>query len=658
MRKVWLFLLFISTHLCSKAQTTPTVPDTLKEINLNELTLSATRFEENKKYLAQQVQTIGAKKIAFYNQQTTAELLTHTGNVFVQKSQLGGGSPVIRGFEANKVLISIDGVRMNNAIFRGGHLQNIISMDNAILERVEILFGPSSVMYGSDALGGVFSFYTKKPTLSILPKKIVTSASGVIRTATAYREKTGHIDFNIGGNKFASLTSVTVSDFGDLRQGSHYYQKFPQWGKRSFYVERINGIDSMIANKNPDTQVQTGYEQYDLLQKFLWQTGKVQQVFNFQYSTSSDVYRYDRLTETTPAGIARSAEWYYGPQKRFLAAWTVNLPASRLYDKAQFTTAYQAIEESRHNRNYRSTKLNHRNEQVKVGTLNVDFFKKIKVTEIGYGAELTYNKVTSTAYAENIVTAEKTALDTRYPDAGSNTQSYAAYTTLLHRFSQKVILNTGLRFTHYRLYSKFNDKTFFPFPFRDIEQKSDALSGNIGLVFLPAVGWKISSLVSSGFRTPNVDDVAKVFESGNGNLIVPNPNIKPERTLNYELGISKNIQQKWQFGITGWYTNYNNALTTDFSSFNGSSTIVYNGVTSNIITVVNKKSAFTWGLSGTIAADLSKHFSFSSVLNYTYGRIKETPLNYPLDHIPPTFGKTSLTARFGKFTSEIFALYN
>ncbi|MBC7866097.1 MAG: TonB-dependent receptor, partial [Gloeobacteraceae cyanobacterium ES-bin-316] len=73
---------------------------------------------------------------------------------------------------------------------------------------------------------------------------------------------------------------------------------------------------------------------------------------------------------------------------------------------------------------------------------------------------------------------------------------------------------------------------------------------------------------------------------------------------------------------------------------------------------VNKKSAFTWGLSGTIGADLSKHFSFSSVLNYTYGRIKETPVNYPLDHIPPAFGKTSFTARFGKFTSEIFALYN
>ena len=133
-----------------------------KEVNLNEVTIAAGRFAEMKKHVPQQVQTISAGKIRFLNQQTTAELLTHTGNILVQKSQLGGGSPIIRGFEANKVLIVVDGVRMNNAIFRGGHLQNVLSMDNSILDKTEILFGPSSVLYGSDALGGVMSFYTKK----------------------------------------------------------------------------------------------------------------------------------------------------------------------------------------------------------------------------------------------------------------------------------------------------------------------------------------------------------------------------------------------------------------------------------------------------------------------------------------------------------------
>ena len=658
MKKILLLFVFIFPVIFVEAQKINNSPtDSLKEINLDEITISATRFGEHKKYLAQQVQTISSKKIAFLNQQTTAELLSHTGNVFVQKSQLGGGSPVIRGFEANKVLILIDGVRMNNAIFRGGHLQNVITMDNSILDNVEILLGPASVMYGSDALGGVLSFYTKKPVLSSTNKDTI-GANTFVRYASAYNEKTSHIDFNIGGKKLASLSSFTFSQFGDLQQGSHYYNKFAAWGKRNFYVANINGIDSIVKNNDPDKQVSTGYKQYDLLQKFLFVTGKLQHIFNFQFSTSSNINRYDRLTETTNAGIPKSAAWYYGPQKRLMAAWQINFAASNIYDKAQWTAAYQDIKESRHNRNYRSTKLNNRIEKIKVISLNADFFKKINKTEFTYGAEITYNKVNSTAYSQNIQTGIKSNLDTRYPDGGSNTQSYAAYSAALYKFSAKIIANAGIRFTHNRLYSKFNDKTFFPFPYNNIEQKTDAFSTNLGLVFLPGTGWKISTLLATGFRAPNVDDMSKVFESGNGSLIVPNPNIKPEKTFNYELGISKIINNKWQMGATAWYTKYTNILTTDASTFNGSPTIVYNGSTSNVVTIVNKKKGTIWGLSANMGADITQHFSFYSTLNYTYGRINELPQNYPMDHVPPVYGKTNLTGRFGKFTIEAIAMYN
>jgi hemoglobin/transferrin/lactoferrin receptor protein len=633
------------------------IADSLNEVSLNEITVSVTKFGENKKYLAQQVQTISAKKIALISPPTTAELLAQTGNVFIQKSQLGGGSPVIRGFEANKVLIAVDGVRMNNAIFRGGHLQNVITMDNSILDKVEIIFGPSSVIYGSDALGGVLSFYTKKPILKRADKDTL-AANAYVRYASAYQEKTGHVDFNIGGKKLASLTSFTFSDFGDLQQGSNYYQDFPDWGKRSFYVKRINGTDSMIKNPDQEKQVLSGYSQFDVLQKVLLKTGKIEHVFNFQYSTSSDINRYDRLTETNNAGIARHAQWYYGPQKRLMAAYHMNLQAGYFYDKAQITLAYQDIEESRHNRNFKSTKLNHRIENIKVGSFNADFFKKIKKTEVSYGAEITHNKVNSSAYAENILTGIKSDLDTRYPNGGSNTQSYAMYVTSLHKFSEYFITNAGVRFTQNKLSSRFVDKTFFPFPFDEIKQEAAAISGNLGLVFLPGSNWKISGLIASGFRTPNVDDISKVFESGNGTLIVPNPDIRSEKTINYEISINKIIHQKWQIGTTLWRTNYSNALTTDFSSFNGSSTIIYNGVTSNVVTLVNKNRAFIQGVSANIGAELSKQFSFSSVINYSYGRIKETPKNYPLDHVPPVYGKTNVTGKFNKLIIELFALYN
>ncbi len=625
--------------------------------DLDELVVTATRFKENKRFIAQQVQSFSKKTIEQYNQQTTAELLMHTGAVNVQKSQLGGGSPVIRGFEANKILITIDGVRMNNAIFRGGHLQNAITVDNNAVERLEILFGPSSVIYGSDALGGVLNFTTKSPELSSTDK-ILTKTNAFVRYSSAYNEKTGHADVSIAGKKFGSLSSVTVSDFGDLMQGSNYYDKYPNFGKRTFYVERINGIDSAIKNSNVNKQVQTGYKQYDFLQKFLYKTGSFSHTLNVQYSTSSDIYRYDRLTEANGTGVPRSAEWYYGPQKRLMAAYQLTLPATKIFDKSQIVLAYQDIEESRNNRNFRSARLNQRIEHVKVGTLNADFFKKIKLLELGYGTELTYNKVNSTAFSENITTGVKSALDTRYPDGGSNTQSYAAYLTGLYKINPKWIANLGFRFTQNSLNSKFNDKTFFPFPFNDIEQNSSRLNGNASLIWLPDDSWKISALVATGFRTPNVDDISKVFESNNNSVIVPNPDLKPEETVNYELGITKSWDNKVEFTATGWYTDFTNVLTTKFSQFNGQDSITYNGNRVRVSTVDNGAKAFIYGFNTSLKALLAKGLIFTTQYTYTYGRLKENPKDYPLDHITPAYGKTALTYAANKWNAELFALYN
>ena len=106
---------------------------------------------------------------------------------------------------------------MNNAIYRAGHLQNIITLDNNVLERAEILFGPSSTVYGSDALGGVIHFYTRNPELAKAGEGLKFGGNAFARYGSANNEMTGHVDFTLAGQKFGSLTSFTFSDFGDLR---------------------------------------------------------------------------------------------------------------------------------------------------------------------------------------------------------------------------------------------------------------------------------------------------------------------------------------------------------------------------------------------------------------------------------------------------------
>lgn len=627
-----------------------------RPFSLDEVVISASRFEERLKDVAQPVEVIKSKELAFMNQQTSAEVMQNTGNVFVQKSQMGGGSPVIRGFETNKVLMVVDGVRMNNAIYRGGHLQNIITLDNTIMEKVEVIFGPGSVVYGSDALGGVMHFYTKNPVLS--DTGMAVHANAFTRYSTAANEKTGHLDFSLGGKKLGSFSSVTFSDFGDMRQGSQRDSKYGDWGLRTFYAERVNGKDSMLVNEDPNIQRQSGYSQLDLLQKFLFeQNENVSHVFNFQYSTSSDIPRYDRLT-LLQGGKPRFAEWYYGPQKRLFSSYTLNLKSkNKIYDNARVIASYQNIEESRMDRRFGSNKKNYRKENLNIVSLNADFAKKIKIHEIRFGLDGWYNQIESNAFVKNIVSGEKRALDTRYPDGGSSMQNMAAYITHSAELSEKFIFNGGVRLSNVQLKAEFIDTTFYQFPFSNVSQNNTAVNGNLGAVYMPGTGWRYTLLGSSAFRAPNVDDLSKVFESVPGSVLVPNPDLRPEYTYNVDAEISKTMEN-YSVSLTGFYTWYIDAITTAPGTFNGEDSILYGGQLSRVSMSVNAAQAYLYGYNAAVNANLTKNISVFSTLNYTYGRIVTDSTDYPLDHIPPLYGKTGVSVKVQKFRGEFFALYN
>ena len=145
--------------------------DSIAQKELIEIVVSGNKFAEKKKNIVQKIDIISSSYIKKANAQNMGDLLMSTGNVFVQKSQQGGSSPVIRGFEASRVLFVVDGVRMNNLIYRSGHLQNIITVDQNILESAELLQGPSSTLFGSDALGGAVHMISKQPILSKENKK-------------------------------------------------------------------------------------------------------------------------------------------------------------------------------------------------------------------------------------------------------------------------------------------------------------------------------------------------------------------------------------------------------------------------------------------------------------------------------------------------------
>ena len=260
---------------------------------MEEITVAANRQQDVKMNVPQQVYILSRDQIERANAQTAADLLTTDGLLTVQKSQQGGGSPMIRGFESSRVLLVMDNVKMNNLIYRAGHLQNIITVDPSILERVEVLYGPSSVSYGSDALGGVVAFRSKNPVLGD-GGKTWFSGNAFMRYGSANQETTGHVDFNIGGERFASLTSLSYSNVGDLRSGrrKNPFLKDDEYISRPYEVIRENGEDLLIGNSKDWHQPGSGYMQYDLMQKFLFKPDdRFRHLLNFQFSNTTDIRR-------------------------------------------------------------------------------------------------------------------------------------------------------------------------------------------------------------------------------------------------------------------------------------------------------------------------------------------------------------------------------
>lgn len=655
------FIVF-AIPLCAQYAEKENNQDTAKVSYLDEVVIAANKIPEQRRTVSQQIKVITPMFIRNFNAQSTADLISNSGVVAMQKSQQGGGSPMLRGFEASRVLLMVDRVRMNNAIYRAGHLQNIITLDNNTLERAEILFGPSSTVYGSDALGGVIHFYTRNPELAKEGEGLKFSGNTFVRYGSANNEKAGHVDSSLAGKKFGSLTSFTFSDFGDLRMGEKTNPALgEQFAVRTQYAERSadNTSDVLVQNSDPFVQKFSGYKQWDLLQKFLYKSSdRVSHIVNFQYSNTTNVPRYDRLTDPQGSGL-RFAEWYYGPQKRLLTSYQLKVNELGAFaDGMTATFSYQDIEESRYDRRFNNNNRNERVENVYVFGLTVDFQKKKGDSNFRYGVDGQFNTVKSTAHAFNVATGAITPQSTRYPDGDNSMDMIAAYGTHTLLINDNWTLNDGIRVGGSWLHSTFIDKTFFPFPFDEVKQNYLVSSANLGIIYTPS-SWKFSFMTSSGYRAPNIDDMTKVFDSAPGRVILPNPDLTAEKTLNGDLSITRFFGDKVRAEGTLFGTQLYDAIVVLPSTFNGQSSIDYNGMLSDVYTSQNKGRAYLYGYSVSGRADLTDQIVITASHNYTHGRVKnEGATETPLDHIPPAFGRAGIQYNTNTFRSELFTNFS
>jgi hemoglobin/transferrin/lactoferrin receptor protein len=625
------------------------------DFDLDQVVISASRRIERDRVIPNRVRKIAPKEVALQNPQTAADLLATSGEVFIQKSQQGGGSPMIRGFATNRLLIAVDGVRMNTAIFRSGNLQNVISLDPFALSGAEVIFGPGSVIYGSDAIGGVMSFQTLTPQLSTDDSPIVTG-NAIARFASANNENTVHFDVNVGGRKWSSVTSFTYTDYGDLRMGS----TGPDDYLRTFTVERIDSTDVVVDNPDPEVQLNTGYSQINLMQKVRF-APNAEWDFNygFHYSTTSNNPRYDRLIRTRD-GVPRSAEWYYGPQ-----LWMMNQlsathrRAGGIYDILTARIAHQRFEESRIDRDFNDDLRNIQEETVDAISINIDLTKTLgKGKELLYGGEIVSNWVFSRGSRENILTNIRVLSTSRYPD--SYWGSYGLYATYRMELLDNLALNAGARYNAFDIEARFITQSItLPLPVEESNINDGALTGSLGLVYEEYNDIRIGAVVSTGFRAPNIDDIGEVFDSERGSVVVPNPELDAEYATNFEVGLSKVFAKRLKINLTGYYTLLNNAMVRRDFTFNGQDSIPYRGELSQVQAIQNAAEARVYGIQAEMEIRLNEYFDFLTQFNWQEGEEElDDGSVSPSRHAAPWFGVSRFTYTQDDLTLELNAQYS
>ena len=593
----------------------------------------------------------------------TAELLQSSGQIHVQQSQQGGGSPILRGFEANRVLLVVDGVRMNNAIYRSGHLQNIITVDPNTLEQIQVIMGPNSVRFGSDALGGVVHFKTSRPRFRSNPSE--PHYSGMI--SAQYRSVNNAFNINAkaeaGGPRWGTVVSFSQSEFGDLSMGSWRAHGDSTWGLVPFIATRINGVDSLISNSDPEKQSPTGYTQNDFLHKLRLGIPGGAIETNIQYSKSSNIPRFDKINDFSGDSL-RWAEWNYGPQERLMTAVTweqyLGLPGS-----LHTTFAFQKISESRIKRLFGSAFRTVQVEKVEVLSMS-SIWKSSPFRgdgwkfEAGFDGQL--NAVESNVEAQHADGLDLVdpgfggALVTRYPNAGSNMRTLGAFTSAKRSLGEKEF-HFGLRYSFTSFDARYSPTESLQLPFSELQSAHGALTGSIAadIPLGPTVS-SISSL-SSGFRHPNIDDAAKVREKG-GYVLVPNDSLNAEYLYSLDESITwRHPSSGLSVSIAGFVSLWTEIITPVNSTLDGLDSLEIDGEFSRVQRNENSGNAIIRGSTFEVNYPIMENMNFKSSLNFTKGYLLASD-NPPLAHIPPTFGKTSLQYSNKNWSLEAYALYS
>jgi len=582
-------------------------------LDLENVIVTASQAERDVVEIPESVNLVSSREIRERNSKTSAEALREEVGVFVQKTNHGGGSAIIRGFSSNQILLLVDGIRLNNSIYRLGNHQYLTTIDHQMVEKIEVVRGPTSVLYGSDALGGTVNLITRKPPVNDNEKSL--GVRSLLRYATADQEKTVRGELISSSRRYAFSTAFSLKQFGDLRRGA-------------------NGNDHEISG-NELVQSPTGFGGYDIDTKLITNLTDDQTItLAHQFSKQEKVPRYDKYHYN---GYHR---WFFHPQDRMLTyAMYENKDINIIFDAVRATASLHLQKEGRKTQKNESSSIQNELDEVATKGFSVSGIRERDRHQIVAGAELYHDDVASErSYSDPLTGAGTDDNRGRYPDDATYL-SIGFYLQDEMKMTDRWMLKLGVRQSQYRAEFDMNSAALY-------SQTFSSFTGAVGSVFRLSNYVSANLNLAQAFRAPNLSDMAKLGESKGDIYEVPNPDLQPEKLMNIDMGL-KISTESMRVDFTVYRSFITDLLASVDATYAGADTIVIDSQMFNVKTKKNLGEAIIQGTEIAVDYSLSGSLSFRGNLTTTYG--ENITYNEPVGGIPPIFGLAGVRWSRGRF---------
>jgi outer membrane receptor protein involved in Fe transport len=581
---------------------------------LDAIQVTATKRPESSLEVAAATTIVTRAELAEAAMQTPMDALHGEVGTFVQQTTPGQGVVIVRGLKGSEVLHLVDGFRLNNAIFRNAPNQYIALVDGQSLDRIEVVRGPSSTLYGGDAMGGVVQMLT--PALAYSEQGWRWSGGVRAIAASADDALLGRAEVSGGNARFAFALGTTSQDVNDLRVGGG--------DERS-----QSGFTARYGDFKLGAKLAAGHEL----------------VLGLQYSEQPRTPRHDALVPGFGQTQPENAVFFFEPQQRRFAQllWRIDA-ANRFFDNGEVRIGQQRIVDDRRTRAFGSPNEEpERNRDTTTG-ITGQFGKDIGENHhLSYGFEVYRDTVISSRWRRNINTGVVSARPARFP-SGSKMKSEAVYLADDWRFG-RYDLNAGLR------YSRFDIEVPAVGAAPGVRLKPDDFTGNLGLSVELSESLHLVSNLGRGFRAPNIFDLG-IFGSRPGNRFSePNPNLKPESVLSFDVGL-KYGGERFSGEVIAFRSRYRDKITSVLTGevLPGGALVVQNrNITEQNLWGIEAGARYRWE-----SPDVEAY----ATATYTRGDERLGGLESPADRIPPLFGKLGVRWRASdRFGFEAYSLY-